>query len=145
VEVKFDFVEELGAVPEKGFCGKVAVVGCFKEESGAWDPCRYEYGPVNDLVWKPDLGLNEQTLQLNIWISSGIHHERVLRDEGWFGTLWARLEEFWADVALAKEGKFTLPESSRKKKEVVCEIVDSDTEESTPQVQDPDIKTIIIM
>ena len=145
VEVKFDFVEELGALPEKGFCGKVAVVGCFKEESGAWDPCRYEYGPVNDLAWKPDLGLNEQTLQLNTWVSSGIHHERVLRDEGWFGTLWARLEEFWADVALAKEGKFTLPESSRKKKDTVCEIMDSDTEESTPQVQDPDIKTVIIM
>lgn len=136
VEVKFDFVDTLEK-PTR-FHGKIAVVGCFNEDMGTWDPCRYEYGTVNDLDWKPNLGLNEQTLQLNTWVSLGIHHERVLRDEGWFGTLWPKLDIFWADVALAKEGKFTLPDSSRKKKEVACEIVDSDED-------DPDIKTVTIM
>jgi hypothetical protein len=141
VEVKFDFCE---TTKDTDFHGKIAVVGCFNEESGTWDPCRYEYGPVNDLDWKPNLGLNEQTLQLNTWVCLGLHHERVLRDEGWFGTLWPKLELFWEDVALAKEGKFTLPESTRKKKDVVCEIVDSEPEE-TPIVQEnPDIKTVVI-
>jgi hypothetical protein len=51
------------------------------------------------------------------------------------------LEEFWQDVEKAKKGEFTLPESSRKKKDVVCEIVDSEPE--TPV--DPDIKTVTIV
>ena len=145
-EVKFDFAEDsLREVPTGGWCGKIAVVGTFQEATGAWDPSRYEYGPVNDLAWKPDLGLNEQTLQLNTWVSTGLHHERVPRDIQWFGSLWPKLEEFWVDVGLAKEGKFTLPDSSRKKKDTICEIVDSEPEDSVePEVQDPDIKTVII-
>jgi hypothetical protein len=144
VEVKFEFTENnLTVVPTDTWCGHIAVVGCFCEESGSWNPCKYEYGPVNDLSWKPNLGLNEQTLQLNTWIcpKTNLHHERVLRDEGWFSTLLPKIQEFWSDVALAKEGKFTLPDSSRKKKDVVCEIMDSDTEESPI---DPTIKRITI-
>jgi hypothetical protein len=135
VEVKFEFAESVPAGCE--FYGKLAIVGCFCEEEGAWTPCKYVYGPVGDLDWKPDLGLNEQTLQVNTWICAGLHHERVARDEAWFATLWPKLEEFWADVEKAKRGEFTLPESTRKKKEVLCEIVDSEPE-------DPDIKTVII-
>ena len=135
VEVKFEFADSVPAGCE--FYGKLAIVGCFCEEEGAWTPCKYVYGPVGDLDWKPDLGLNEQTLQVNTWICAGLHHERVARDEAWFATLWPKLEEFWADVEKAKRGEFTLPESTRKKKEVICEIVDSEPE-------DPDIKTVII-
>ena len=150
-EVKFDFIEDGATVPSNAkWYGMLAVVGCFNEDNGCWNPCRYEYGPVMTIEgeerqssWKPDLGLNEQTLQLNTWICTEFHHERVQRDIQWFAALWPKLEEFWADVALAKEGKFTLPDSSRKKKDVVCEIVDSEPEPDTPQ-QDPDIKTVII-
>ena len=137
----------MSIVPEEAkWHGTIAVVGCFNEVNGTWDPCRYEYGPVMTLEnklssWKPDLGLNEQTLQLNTWICAGLHHERVQRDIAWFAALWPKLEEFWADVALAKEGKFTLPESSRKKKDVACEIVDSEPEESPI---DPTIKIVKI-
>lgn len=144
VEVKFEFTDtELVNLPNDTWCGKIAVVGCFCDESGTWNPCKYEYGPVNDLSWKPDLGLNEQTLQLNTWIcpKRNLYHKRVLRDEGWFSTLLPKIAEFWSDVELAKEGKFTLPDSSRKKKDVACEIVDSDTEESPI---DPTIKQVII-
>ena len=141
VESKFEFRELNGgtSLDSLKYYGKIAVVGVFDEATGSWNPSKYVYGPVNDLAWKPDLGLNEQTMQLNTWVCEGFHHERVLRDEAWFGTLWPKLEAFWVDVALAKEGKFTLPESSRKKKEVACEIVDSE-----PEVQDPDIKTVFI-
>jgi len=127
VEAKFDFVETADLQTTK-FYGKLAIVGCFCEEESTWTPCKYVYGPVGDLDWKPDLGLNEQTLQLNTWSCTGLHHERVLRDAAWFGTLWPKLEEFWTDVGRAKAGEFTLPESSRKKKDTVCEIVDSEPE-----------------
>jgi hypothetical protein len=140
VEVKFEFADSVPAGCE--FYGKLAIVGCFCEEESAWTPCKYVYGPVGDLDWKPDLGLNEQTLQINTWICVGLHHERVARDEAWFATLWPKLEEFWADVEKAKRGEFTLPESTRKKKEAVCEIVDSEPE--TEQPVDPDIKTVTI-
>ena len=138
VEVKFEFIDtDLTLAPINSWSGKIAVVGCFCEDMGTWNPCRYEYGPVNDLLWKPNLGLNEQTLQLNTWICprKNLHHERVLRDEGWFATLVPKIGMFWADVALAKEGKFTLPDSSRKKKDVACEIVDSEPEDSDPTIK----------
>jgi hypothetical protein len=69
------------------------------------------------------------------------HHERVVRDEGWFNALWPKLESFWLDVEKAKKGEFQLPESSRKKKETICEIVDSEPE---PEKLDPDIKIVTI-
>jgi hypothetical protein len=138
VEAKFEFVE---TPPTTEFYGKLAVIGCFCDTEGTWIPCKYIYGPIGNLDWVPDLGLNEQTLELNTWTCQAYHHERVLRDEAWFRTLVPKLEEFWQDVEKAKKGEFTLPESSRKKKDVVCEIVDSEPE--TPV--DPDIKTVTIV
>jgi hypothetical protein len=56
-----------------------------------------------------------------------------LRDEVWFASLKPKIDEFWADVEKAKLGEFTVPESTRKKKEVVCEIVDSEPEAEPTQ------------
>ena len=134
VEAKFEFTDAQ-EVPAEGWIGKLAIIGCFCEQTSTWTPCKYVYGPVGDLAWTPDLGLNEQTLQLNTWICSAFHHERVLRDEGWFNALWPKLESFWLDVEKAKKGEFQLPESSRKKKDVVCEIVDSEPESDAQKVK----------
>ena len=111
--------------------GRIAVIGSFCEDMCAWNPSRYIYGPLGDLDWTPtsSLGLNEQTLELNTWVCVGIHHETVLRDKAWFAELTPKLDAFWADIEKAKRGEFTVPESSRKKKEVKCDIVDSDVEE----------------
>lgn len=125
VEARLAFVDE---VKDAKAYGKIAVVGCFKEDIGTWVPCKYVYGPLRDLNWKPTLGLNEQTLELNTWICEAYHHERVQRDEAWFASLKPKLEEFWLDVEKAKVGEFTLPESSRKKKDTVCMIVDEVSE-----------------
>lgn len=125
------------AKPDKGWCGIVAVVGCFSEDIGGWKPCKYIYGPVGDLNWKPDLGLNEQTMEMNTWVCPAFHHETVLRDEAWFQGLVPKIEGFWADLEKAKQGLFTIPESSRKRKEVVCEIVDSDHETESPKQAEP--------
>jgi hypothetical protein len=145
VEAKFEFTDSPEFIkPITGWYGKLGIVGCFDEKSGEWLPCKYVYGPIGDLDWKPDLGLNEQTLELNCWRCDDLHHERILRDEPWFTSLWPKLEEFWVDVEKARAGEFILPESSRKKKDTLCLIVEEDII-ATPIVYiDPDIKTVSI-
>jgi hypothetical protein len=135
VEAKFEMPTSDEGLKAKWY-GRIAVIGAFNEDIGGWKPSRYIYGPINNLEWKPDLGLNEQTLEINTWICNDLHHETVLRDRVWFGNLWPKLHEFWSDVEKARRDEFTLPESSRKKKDTVCEIVDSEPEaEATPQPQ----------
>jgi hypothetical protein len=123
VEAKFEFCEK----PDSVWYGNVAVIGNFNEELSDWLPSKYAYGPTGDLAWTPDLGLNEKVLEMNTWKCDKFHHERVYRDEAWFASLRPKINEFWDDVAKAREGNFLLPESSRKKKETKCLIAD-DTE-----------------
>jgi hypothetical protein len=129
VEAKFDFVEKADLLNKPAWFGNVAVVGCFDEAYADWLPSKYVYGPIGNLEWIPDLGLNEKTLEINSWACDKIHHERVHRDEAWFASLMPKIEEFWADIEKAKNGEFILPESSRKKK-VVCMIDDEIIPES---------------
>ena len=132
VEARFELCDTAKAAVaalEKGWCGLIGVIGEFSQDFGGWKPSRYVYGPLGDLAWKPDLGLNEQTLEINTWICPAFHHEMVLRDEAWFSsTLQPKINEFWLDIEKAKAGEFAVPESSRKKKESKCEIVDSEPE-----------------
>jgi len=127
VEARFE-LSDITDPPADGWCGLIAVVGEFNQDIGTWKPSRYAYGPLADLKWKPDLGLNEQTLEINTWVCPQFHHETVLRDEAWFSNILPKINEFWSDIEKAKQGNFSIPESSRKKKEVVCAIVDSDPE-----------------
>lgn len=129
VEAKFEFVEDGFIKPRTGWYGLIVAVGCFNEKEKEWLPCKYLYGPVGNLDWKPDLGLNERILETNTWKCEKIHHVRVYRDEPWFTLLKPKLDEFWADIEKAKTGDFVLPESSRKKKEVACMIADDTTSE----------------
>jgi hypothetical protein len=136
VEAKFDFVDNLDGFikPASGWYGLIVVVGCFNEKEREWLPCKYLYGPVGDMDWKPDLGLNECVLETNTWKCEKIHHVRVYRDVAWFASLKPKLDDFWADIEKAKAGEFVLPESSRKKKDVACMIADdSPSEEEIPQ------------
>lgn len=132
VEAQFELTDTAKAeaqAMEKGWCGLIGVVGEFSQDFGGWKPSRYVYGPLGDLLWKPDLNLNEQTLEINTWICPAFHHEMVLRDEAWFSsTLQPKIDAFWLDIEKAKAGEFAVPESSRKKKVAVCEIVDSEPE-----------------
>lgn len=128
VEAKFEFVS-LDNEKKSEWYGNIAVIGSFNEKASDWLPSSYAYGPLSDLEWKPELGLNEKVLEMNRWICEKIHHERVYRDEAWFSSLKPKIEEFWADVEKSKLGDFTLPESSRKKKEAVCLIQDDSESE----------------
>jgi len=127
VEAKFEFINDSNPGKD-GWHGLIAVVGAFSEDSGTWKPSRYIYGPLGDLKWKPDLGLNEQTLEINTWTCPKFHHETILRDEAWFLGILPKINEFWSDVEKAKLDQFAIPESSRKKT-AVCEIVDTDTDD----------------
>lgn len=129
VEAKFEFVEDGFEKPKTHWYGQIVVVGCFNEKETEWLPCKYLYGPLRDLDWKPDLGLNERILEINTWKCEKIHHVRVYRDEPWFSGLQPTLDIFWQDIEKAKLGEFVLPESSRKKKEVECMIADDTTSE----------------
>jgi len=133
VEAKFEFIDKVtfNKTESKAWFGNVAVVGCFDEACVDWLPSKYAYGPIGNLEWIPDLGLNEKTLEINSWACEKIHHERVHRDEAWFASLMPKIEEFWADIEKAKNGEFVLPESSRKKK-AVCMIED----EIIPEIQE---------
>jgi len=132
VEATFEMKE---ADTESRWCGNIAVVGCFCETDNSWKPCRYIYGPINNTDWKAadELGLNERILELNPWSCQKFHHETVVRDEAWFTSIKPKLDEFWKDVERAANGDFVVPESSRKKKATVCEIVDSEPEQNSPQ------------
>jgi len=135
VEAKFEFVDKSNFTKsEFGWYGNISVVGCFNEQVADWLPCKYAYGPLGDLDWIPDLGLNERVLETNTWNCEKIHHERVYRDEAWFASLMPKVEEFWLDVEKARAGEFILPESSRKKKEVACMIKDDSEPESSAQL-----------
>jgi hypothetical protein len=129
VEASFEMKE---ADTESQWCGNIAVVGCFCETDNNWKPCRYIYGPINNTDWKAadELGLNERILELNPWSCQKFHHETVVRDEAWFTSIKPKLDEFWKDVERAANGDFVVPESSRKKKATVCEIVDSEPEQN---------------
>ena len=130
VEAKFEFIEASAEKEKADWYGNIAVIGGFNEVAGDWLPSKYAYGPLGDLEWRPDLGLNEKVLEINQWKCEKFHHERVYRDEAWFASLMPKIEEFWLDVERAKRGEFVLPESSRKKKEVACLIKD----DSEPEV-----------
>jgi hypothetical protein len=131
VEVTFEFCEKEAVVGRQEiWYGNMAVVGSFNEQYSDWLPSKYAYGPVGDLEWVPDTGLNEKVIEINTWKCEQIHHERVHRDQTWFSSLMPKIEEFWNDIEKAKRNEFTLPESTRKKKDVVCMIEDiSETEE----------------
>lgn len=126
VEARFAFVEEK---PESGFYGNLIIIGTFDEGTSEWLPSKYLYSPVGDLSWTADLGLNEKLLETHMWKCEAFHHERVYRDEKWFESLKPAIETFWSDVEKSKQGDFVLPESSRKKKEVLCLIKDDPVEE----------------
>jgi len=134
VEAKIEMIDKATFNKESTvWFGQVAVIGCFNELYSDWLPSKYMYGPLNNLDWTPDLGLNEKTLEINSWACEKIHHERVHRDEAWFASLMPKIEEFWLDIEKAKNGEFVLPESSRKKK-VVCMIQDDSEAEPKEEV-----------
>ncbi len=128
VEARFEFLSAETSVTDRSeFSGNLAVIGAYHDVVGEILPTRYMYGPIGDFTWNPLLETGETLLELNTWKLVKLHHERVFRDQQWFSTLVPKIDEFWNDVEKARAGQFSVPESSRKKP-VVCQIVESESE-----------------
>jgi hypothetical protein len=88
------------------------------------EPIRYEYSPLNDLDWKPELNGEEQILEEIPWWTSEWFTTTVGRSRSWFASVQPAIAAFWEDVEKAKRGEYNLPESKRQKKDPVCLISD---------------------
>lgn len=84
----------------------------------------YRYGPLGESDWNPILEEGWELLERIPWGLEKMWCQPVLRDEAWFQSVVPLINEFWADVERAKQGVFTLPESTVKRKAVACAIVD---------------------
>jgi len=89
---------------------------------------RYEYSPLMNDIWTPLIQENEQILDKIPWWTSTWYLTTIGRSRSWFESVQPAVESFWADVKKAKEGTFLLPESTRKRKEPVCKIIEDEQE-----------------
>lgn len=85
---------------------------------------KYVYGPLGDMEWIPTLTDGWEIVERVPWYLEKFWIQPVTRDEAWFQSILPLIDQFWQDVAAARRGEFVLPESSVKKKPVVCAIVD---------------------
>ena len=86
---------------------------------------RYVYGPVGFTGEDPPChmtGQNDFVIERIPWALLGWHEMEVRRSADWWTALQPRLEAFWADVEKVGRGEFAVPESSRKRKDVVATV-----------------------
>lgn len=85
---------------------------------------KYVYGPHGDVEWIPTLEEGWEIVERIPWYLEKYWIQPVVRDEAWFQSILPLIDQFWADVEKARRGEFQVPESSVKKKQTVCAIVD---------------------
>jgi hypothetical protein len=84
----------------------------------------YRYGPLGDMEWTPVLEEGWELLERVPWGLEKVWIQPVLRDEAWFQSMLPLIYDFWQDVEKANQGLFTCPESTVKRKQIACAIVD---------------------
>ncbi len=101
------------------------------EEKREWSThgsFHYEYSPVNaPSDWAPMLMGDAEVVEWIPWRLMKWCEQLVVRNEEWWVSLQPVLRTFWEDVEQAKQGLFTIPESTRPTKkakttEDVCRI-----------------------
>jgi hypothetical protein len=85
---------------------------------------KYEYGPLGNMEWVPELMEGWEVVERIPWYLEKYWIQPVARDEAWFQSILPLIDHFWEDVEKARKGDFAVPESSVKKKAVICAIVD---------------------
>ena len=85
----------------------------------------YQYGPINDNSWSPIPGEGEEIVEIIPWSLLQWNEQLVIKNEDWWNNIIPIIDEFWNDVEKAKRGEFTVPDSTRprKQKEEKCIIV----------------------
>jgi hypothetical protein len=101
------------------------------------EPIRYEYTPLNDIIWKP-INLNESEIILETipWWCSEWFTTTVGRSRTWFASVQPAIKTFWEDVEKARQGQYELPVSKRQKKDPVCLITPEQKEESNKSLEE---------
>jgi len=121
LEVKFNSAYE-SKIPDlpttSTYYGKIYIIG--KDNF----PIRYEYSPLNNFDEEPTLNEDETILEIVPWATSEYYLKTVERSKSWFSSIQHKIDSFWKDVESAKAGTFVLPESSRKRKDTMCMIID---------------------
>ena len=85
---------------------------------------KYIYGPLGNMEWVPLQEQGWDIVERIPWYLEKYWIQPVVRDEAWFQSILPLIDQFWADVEKARRGEFQVPESSVKKKQTVCAIVD---------------------
>lgn len=97
------------------YSGQIALIQYEEPVNG--QVYRYEYSPVNAPDnWTPCLKEKEEVAEMIPWKLIQWSEQLVTRNESWWNSLQPSLEEFWKDVEKAKQGDFTVPESTRPAK-----------------------------
>jgi len=87
-------------------------------------PVRYIYSPLNTFGNPPTLQEGETILETVSWTTSEFYLTTVERSRSWFESVKPKIDSFWKDIESAKKGTFVLPETSRKRKDTMCIIID---------------------
>jgi len=106
------------------FYGCIASLGVDAEKK-----YRYEYSPLNTIAWKPVPQPGEELLEIVPWWTDTWYLKTVGRSRPWFSSVTPHMEAFWRDVEMYKLGKFVVPPSTRPKKDAICRIIESPSEE----------------
>jgi hypothetical protein len=129
-EVKFnsfypkkEMLEKPSLDEKKTFYGRLFIVGNIENPENI----RYEYSPLDDDSWLPTILDGEEILEVVPWWTNNWFMTTVGRSRSWFESVQPAIKAFWEDVEKAKLGEFELPQSNRKTKEPVCQIVDDNS------------------
>ena len=85
------------------------------------DVLYYIYSPVNVDIWVPVT--DDKIIEIIPWKLMQWGEQIVMKSEEWWKSLVPIMDTFWEDVEKAKRGEFTIPESTRKRKEEKCKII----------------------
>jgi hypothetical protein len=98
----------------------------------------YIYSPVNaDAEWQPEIGIDEEIVEIIPWRLLYWSEQIVTRSEEWWVSLKPMIDAFWEDVEKAKRGEFVVPESTRpakRQKEDKCMIIFNKLDENGGQL-----------
>ena len=83
------------------------------------DVLYYEYSPVNVESWNPE----GDVIEIIPWKLMQWGEQIVVKSDEWWTSIVPIMNTFWEDVEKAKRGEFTVPESTRKRKEEPCKII----------------------
>ena len=82
----------------------------------------YVYSPIHvEEGWLPIIPEDEEIVEIIPWRLYQWSEQIVKRNDEWWATLQPILNTFWSDVEKAKQGQFTVPESTRPAKKAKVE------------------------